>query len=62
MKTHEVPVGPELKGRVVNALGAPIDGREDTEDGVLVQARLPHGEIRRFAEFLVADAAHEKAV
>jgi hypothetical protein len=29
---------------------------------VLVQARLPHGEIRRFAEFLVADAAHEKAV
>ena len=44
------------------ALGAPIDGREDTEDGVLVQARLPHGEIRRFAEFLVADAAHEKAV
>jgi len=44
------------------ALGAPIDGREDTEDGVLVQARLPHSEIRRFAEFLVADAAHEKAV
>src|SRR3954466_9140871 len=23
----EVPVGPELKGRVVNALGAPIDGK-----------------------------------
>jgi hypothetical protein len=30
---------------------------------VLVQARLPHREIRRFAEFLVADAdSHEKAV
>src|SRR3978361_2442660 len=23
----EVPVGPELRGRVVNALGAPIDGK-----------------------------------
>src|SRR5262252_7999421 len=23
----EVPIGPELKGRVVNALGAPIDGK-----------------------------------
>ena len=23
----EVPVGPELIGRVVNALGAPIDGK-----------------------------------
>ena len=44
-------------------LGAPVDGREDTEEGVLVQARLPHREIRRFAEFLVADAdSHEKAV
>ncbi len=45
------------------ALGAPIDGREDTAEGVLVQARLPQREIRRFAEFLVADAdEHEKAV
>ncbi|HIQ54018.1 MAG TPA: F0F1 ATP synthase subunit alpha, partial [Pseudomonas pachastrellae] len=25
----EVPVGPELLGRVVNALGAPIDGKGD---------------------------------
>ncbi len=48
------------------ALGAPIDGREDLADGVLVDARLPHREVRRFAEFLVADAeaqaAREKAV
>jgi GTP-binding protein HflX len=44
-------------------LGAPVDGREDTPEGVLVRARLPQREVRRFAEFLVADAeAHEKAV
>jgi hypothetical protein len=45
------------------ALGAPVDGREDTPEGVLLRARLPQREIRRFAEFLVAEAeAHEKAV
>src|SRR5581483_9410100 len=38
------------------ALGAPIDQREDTKDGVLVVARLPRREIRRFARYLVADA------
>ena len=44
-------------------LGAPVDDREDTPDGVLIRARLPQGEIRRFAEFLVAEAeAREKAV
>jgi GTP-binding protein HflX len=57
-----VPYDEGAKLAELYALGAPIDGREDTADGVLVQARLPHGEIRRFAEFLVADAAHEKAV
>jgi GTP-binding protein HflX len=36
------------------ALGAPIDGREDTQDGVLVVARLPRREIRRFAPYVVA--------
>jgi len=36
------------------ALGAPIDERTDTEAGVLVRARLPHREIRRFAPYLVA--------
>jgi GTP-binding protein HflX len=48
------------------ALGAPIDGREDTPEGVLVDARLPQRDVRRFAEFLVAEAkardAREKAV
>jgi GTP-binding protein HflX len=40
------------------ALGAPIDERVDGEEGVLVRARLPQPEVRRFAEYLVADAPH----
>ena len=36
------------------ALGAPVDERTDTENGVLVRARLPHREVRRFAPYLVA--------
>src|SRR6185312_13749215 len=35
------------------ALGAPIEQREDTSDGVLVVARLPRREILRFASYLV---------
>jgi GTPase len=35
------------------ALGAPIDQREDTQEGVLVVARLPRREIRRFASYVV---------
>ena len=38
------------------ALGAPIDEREDTGDGVLILARLPRREIRRFAPYLVGSA------
>jgi GTP-binding protein HflX len=37
-------------------LGAPIDERIDRPEGVLVRARLPRRELRRFAEYLVADA------
>jgi 50S ribosomal subunit-associated GTPase HflX len=37
------------------ALGAPIEQREDTTEGVLVVARLPRGEILRFAPYLVSD-------
>jgi GTP-binding protein HflX len=40
------------------ALGAPIDERVDGPEGVLVRARLPRRELRRFAPFLVADAEH----
>ena len=39
------------------ALGTPIEQREDTDEGVLVVARLPRREIRRFAPYLIADAA-----
>jgi GTP-binding protein HflX len=38
------------------ALGAPIDERSDLAEGVLVRARLPRRELRRFAPYLVADA------
>jgi GTPase len=38
------------------ALGAPIDERSDLAEGVLVRARLPRRELRRFARYLVAEA------
>ena len=43
------------------ALGAPIEEREDQPDGVLVRARLPRRELRRFARYLVAEARSEPA-
>jgi GTPase len=43
------------------AIGAPIDEREDHPDGVLVRARLPRREARRFAAYLVADARDDQA-
>jgi GTPase len=51
-------------GRALAALyelGTPVEDREDTPEGVLVRARLPHRELRRFARYLVAEA-HEKVV
>jgi GTP-binding protein HflX len=36
-------------------LGAPIDERVDRPDGVLIRARLPHRELRRFAPYLVSE-------
>ena len=38
------------------ALGAPIEERRDTEEGVLVRARLTGAALRRFAPYLVAGA------
>jgi GTPase len=38
------------------ALGAPIEHRVDQPDGVLIRARLPRRELRRFAQYLVAEA------
>jgi GTP-binding protein HflX len=43
------------------ALGAPIMEREDTPDGVLVIARLPRHELRRYAPYLIADAAKRES-
>jgi GTP-binding protein HflX len=42
------------------ALGAPIESREDTPDGVLIVARLPRHDLLRYAPFLIADAAHRE--
>jgi hypothetical protein len=53
---------PYSEGRVLSelyALGAPIEERQDTEEGVWVRARLPRAELRRFAPFLVNDARRE---
>jgi len=38
------------------ALGAPVEERDDTEDGVLVVARLPRRELPRFAPYLIAES------
>ena len=43
------------------ALGAPIEAREDREDGVLIRARLPQRELRRYAPFLVAEPTQPSA-
>jgi GTP-binding protein HflX len=48
---------PYDEGRVLSdlyALGAPIDERTDTDEGVVVRARLPRRDVRRFAPYLVA--------
>jgi GTPase len=38
------------------ATGAPIEERDDTPEGVVVRARLPLRELRRFAPYLLAEA------
>ena len=55
---------PYDEGRVLSdlyALGAPIDERTDTDAGVVVRARLPHREVRRFARYLVSGLEEEQA-
>jgi GTPase len=42
------------------ALGAPIEQREDTPDGVLIVAKLPRHVLTRYAPFLIADAARRE--
>ena len=43
------------------ALGPPIESRVDREDGVLIRARLPERDVRRFARFLVAEPTGRRA-
>ncbi len=43
------------------ALGPPIESRRDREDGVLIRARLPERDVRRFARFLVATSSGRSA-
>jgi GTP-binding protein HflX len=43
------------------ALGAPIDERTDTDEGVLIRAKLSHRDTRRFARYLVAGDGLESA-
>jgi GTP-binding protein HflX len=38
------------------ALGAPIEERQDTEEGVYIRARLQRKDARRFASYLIADS------
>ena len=55
---------PYDEGRVLSdlyALGAPIDERTDTDEGVVIRARLPHREVRRFAPYLVAGMVEQQA-
>src|ERR671932_748336 len=51
-----LPHGEGGKLAELYALGAPIEERTDGPEGVLVTARLPRRELRRFAPYLVADA------
>jgi GTPase len=51
---------PYEEGRILAELyelGAPIDERLDTPEGVIVLARLPQREVPRFAPYLVAEPA-----
>ena len=50
-----VPYAEGEKLSALYALGAPIEERVDRPDGVLVVARLPRREVRRFAAYLVAE-------
>jgi len=56
-----VPYAEGAKLAELYALGPPIESRNDREDGVLIKARLPARDVRRFARFLVADTTGRRA-
>ena len=43
------------------SLGAPVDERADRPEGVFIRARLPRGEVRRFASYLIAEPRQASA-
>src|SRR5215208_5153852 len=51
-----VPYEEGAKLAELYGLGTSIDEREDTEEGVLIRARLPRRELPRFAPYLIADS------
>jgi GTP-binding protein HflX len=63
LETVRLLVPYEEGGRLseLYGLGAPIEQREDTSEGVVVVARLPRRELHRFAPYLVAEAHRETA-
>ncbi len=55
---------PYSEGAALSALyglGAPIQEREDVEEGVLIRAKLPRRDARRFAAYLVSGTEAESA-
>jgi GTPase len=56
-----VPYAEGAKLAELYALGPPIEFRSDLEEGVLIRARLPERDVRRFARFLVAGASGRRA-
>jgi GTP-binding protein HflX len=52
-----VPYGEGRALAELYELGAPIDERVDTPEGVLMLAQLPQSEVARFAAYLVAEPA-----
>ena len=56
-----VPYDHGAKLAELYSLGPPIERRVDRDDGVLIRARLPERDVRRFAAFLVAGIRDEAA-
>jgi GTP-binding protein HflX len=56
-----VPYDQGAKLAELYSLGPPIERRVDRDDGVLIRARLPERDVRRFAAFLVAGIRDEAA-
>ena len=42
------------------SLGAPVEERQDTPEGVLIRARLPRRDLVRFAPFMFAEAERKR--